>query len=34
MWFPEGSHNDLLTNDAAARIVLEFFRRARAVPVI
>jgi fermentation-respiration switch protein FrsA (DUF1100 family) len=34
VWFPKGTHNDILNDEAAARIVLEFFRVAGAVPVI
>jgi alpha-beta hydrolase superfamily lysophospholipase len=34
VWFEEGTHNDIVTNEAAAAIVLEFFRTAHAVPVI
>lgn len=34
IWFIEGGHNDIITDDAAARIVVEFFRRAEALPVI
>ncbi|HYO11220.1 MAG TPA: alpha/beta hydrolase [Tepidisphaeraceae bacterium] len=34
LWYPEGSHNDIVADEPAARIVLEFFRQARAVPVI
>ena len=34
IWFIEGGHNDIIADDAAAKIVTEFFRRAEAVPVI
>jgi fermentation-respiration switch protein FrsA (DUF1100 family) len=34
MWFPEGSHNDIVTNEAAAQAVLEFFNVAKPIPVI
>jgi len=34
VWFDDGGHNDIVTNDTAAAIVLEFFRTARPVPVI
>jgi uncharacterized protein len=34
IFFPNGSHNDIITNDAAAKIVVEFFRNATPVPVI
>jgi fermentation-respiration switch protein FrsA (DUF1100 family) len=34
LFFPEGGHNDIIENETAAKIVLEFFRTARAVPVI
>ena len=34
LFFPEGWHNDIVNNDAAARSVAAFFRAARAVPVI
>ena len=34
IWFPEGSHNDIVSNETAAGIVLEFFRVARPLPVI
>src|SRR4051812_21403981 len=33
-WFPQGSHNDIISNDAAAAIVLQFFKVAAPVPVI
>ena len=34
IWFPKGSHNDILDSDTAARVVVEFFKRARETPVI
>jgi len=34
IWFPKGSHNDIVTDEAAAAIVAEFFRSAKSVPVI
>jgi fermentation-respiration switch protein FrsA (DUF1100 family) len=34
VWFSAGSYNDLLKDDAAAKIVVEFFRTAKSVPVI
>jgi fermentation-respiration switch protein FrsA (DUF1100 family) len=34
IWFEKGSHNDIVSNESAAAIVVEFFRTATAVPVI
>ena len=34
LWYPKGTHNDVVSDDAAAEIVVEFFRSAKAVPVI
>jgi fermentation-respiration switch protein FrsA (DUF1100 family) len=34
VWFPRGSHADILNDDSAAEIVLQFFSQARSVPVI
>jgi alpha-beta hydrolase superfamily lysophospholipase len=34
IWFPDGGHNEIVTNEAAARIVLEFVRTASPRPVI
>jgi fermentation-respiration switch protein FrsA (DUF1100 family) len=34
LWLKEGSHNDIVDNEAAAKIVLEFFKTAEPVPVI
>ncbi len=34
VWFTAGSHDDLISSEPAARIVLEFFRTAKPVPVI
>ena len=34
LWFPQGSHNDIVTDEPAARVVLEFFRQAQPLPMI
>jgi fermentation-respiration switch protein FrsA (DUF1100 family) len=34
VWYPEGSHNDIVSNESAARIVLEFLKMAAPLPVI
>jgi alpha/beta superfamily hydrolase len=34
VWFPRGSHNEILSDETAAWIVLEFFKTAAPVPVI
>jgi fermentation-respiration switch protein FrsA (DUF1100 family) len=34
LWYPQGTHNDIVSDEAAAEIVAEFFRRAKSVPVI
>ena len=34
VWYPKGTHNDIVADEAAAEIVAEFFRNAKAVPVI
>jgi uncharacterized protein len=34
LWYPRGKHNDIVADEAAAEIVAEFFRRAKAIPVI
>jgi fermentation-respiration switch protein FrsA (DUF1100 family) len=34
LWYPQGSHNDIVTDETAAEVVAEFFRRAKPVPVI
>jgi len=34
LWYPKGSHNDIVADEAAAAIVEEFFRSAKSVPVI
>jgi fermentation-respiration switch protein FrsA (DUF1100 family) len=34
IWYPKGSHNDIVADEAAAAIVEEFFRSAKSVPVI
>ena len=34
LWYPKGSHNDIVSDEAAAEIVAEFFRSAKSVPVI
>jgi fermentation-respiration switch protein FrsA (DUF1100 family) len=34
LWLPEGDHNDIVESDGAARVVLEFFKTARPLPVI
>lgn len=34
LWFTEGSHSDIVTSESAARIVTEFFKTAKPVPVI
>ena len=34
LFFPQGSHNDVVSSETAARVVAAFFRTARAVPVI
>jgi alpha-beta hydrolase superfamily lysophospholipase len=34
VFYPEATHAELLNNDAAARLVVEFFRTARTQPVI
>jgi fermentation-respiration switch protein FrsA (DUF1100 family) len=34
LWYPQGSHNDIVSDEAAAEVVAEFFRSAEALPVI
>jgi uncharacterized protein len=34
VWFPKGTHNEMIDDETAARIILEFFRAAGPVPVI
>ena len=34
LWYPRGSHNDIVSDEAAAEVVAEFFRQARPIPVI
>jgi fermentation-respiration switch protein FrsA (DUF1100 family) len=34
VWFPAGSHHEIVTNEGAAAVVTEFFRTAHSVPVI
>ena len=34
LWYPTGSHNDILNDDSAAKIVEEFFKVATSQPVI
>jgi uncharacterized protein len=33
-WLPEGTHNDIVTNETAARVVAAFLRLAKPVPMI
>jgi uncharacterized protein len=34
VWLTEGRHNDIIDNEAAAKIVVEFFKQAEPVPII
>ena len=34
LWYPKGSHNDIVEREPAAAIVVEFFRNAKSIPVI
>jgi fermentation-respiration switch protein FrsA (DUF1100 family) len=34
LWLKDGTHNDVIDNESAAKLVLEFFRSAEPVPVI
>jgi fermentation-respiration switch protein FrsA (DUF1100 family) len=34
LWFGQGTHNDIVSDEQAARIVAEFFRTAAPIPVI
>jgi fermentation-respiration switch protein FrsA (DUF1100 family) len=34
LWYPKGTHNDIVADEPAAGVVAEFFRRAKAEPVI
>jgi fermentation-respiration switch protein FrsA (DUF1100 family) len=34
LWYPSGTHNDIVSDEGAAEIVVEFFRGAKSVPVI
>ena len=34
IWYPVGTHNDIVSDEAAASIVVEFFRKAQPFPVI
>ena len=34
LWLKDGTHNDVIDNESAAKLVLEFFRTAEPVPVI
>ena len=34
LWYPRGSHNDILNDESAAKVVEEFLRTATSQPVI
>jgi fermentation-respiration switch protein FrsA (DUF1100 family) len=34
LWYPKGTHNDIVADEPAAEVVRKFFREAKAVPVI
>ena len=34
LWLTEGRHNDIIDNESAAKVVVEFFKQAEPVPVI
>jgi fermentation-respiration switch protein FrsA (DUF1100 family) len=34
LWLTEGRHNDIIDNESAAKLVVEFFKQAVPVPVI
>jgi fermentation-respiration switch protein FrsA (DUF1100 family) len=34
VWLTEGKHDSIIDNEAAAKVVVEFFKQAEPVPVI
>jgi fermentation-respiration switch protein FrsA (DUF1100 family) len=34
LWLTEGRHNDIIDNESAAKLVVEFLKQAEPVPVI